>query len=221
VTAIHEPDVALTDLGLAILGAYFSWRLAIDPARRALTRSAAVVMGGLASAALWGAIFHAFFPAKTATRAGYLAWVPVALSIVLVASTLLGLGLHLLAPKIGEAVRRALVAVYAIGFAVTVVLLDDSFTSIVRFYAPALVLVLVAAAVQAFRTRSPGWALVAAGFALSIAAAVLQQAKVAVHPTYFNHNAVYHVVQGAALVLLYQGFQRAPSTGVPADAHAR
>jgi hypothetical protein len=221
VTAIHEPDVAFTDLGLAILGAYFSWRLAIDPARSALTRSGAVVMGGLASAALWGACFHAFFPAKTATRAGFLAWVPVALSIVVVASALLGLGLVLLVPRIGAAVRSALVAVYAIGFAVTVVVLDASFTSIVRFYAPTLVLVLVAAAVQAFRTRSSGWVLVAAGFALSIAAAVLQQAKVALHPTYFNHNAVYHVVQGAALVLLYQGFRRAPTAGAPTDAHAR
>jgi len=221
VTAIHEPDVALTDLGLAILGAYFSWRLAIDSARRALTRLAAVVMGGLASAALWGAIFHAFFPAKTATRAGFLAWALVALSIVVVASALLGLALWLLAPKIGAVVRGAVVAVYAIGFAYTVVMLDDSFTSIVRFYAPTLVLVLVAAAVQAIHTRSEGWALVAAGFALSIAAAVLQQAKVAVHPTYFNHNAVYHVVQGVALVFLYQGFRRAPSSGVPAVGHAR
>jgi hypothetical protein len=221
VTAIHEPDVAFTDLGLAMLGAYFSWRLAKDPARSALTRSGAVVMGGLASAALWGAIFHAFFPAKTATHAGFLAWVPVALSIVLVASMLLSLGLFLLAPRIGAAVRSALVAVYAIGFAVTAVVLDDSFTSIVRFYAPTLVLVLVAAALHAFRARSAGWWLVVAGFALSIAAAVLQQAKVAVHPTYFNHNAVYHVVQGAALVLLYQGFRRAPSAAVPAGAHAR
>ena len=220
-TALNEPDVALTDLGLAILGAYFSWRLAIDPARSALKRSGAVVMGGLASAALWGAIFHAFFPAKTATHAGYLVWVPVAVSIVVVASALLGLAVSLLAPKIGAAVRTALVAVYAIGFAVTVVVLDDSFTSIVRFYAPALVLVLAAAALQALRTRSAGWALAAAGFALSIVAAALQQAKVAVHPTYFNHNAVYHVVQGAALVLLYQGFRRAPSLAVPANAHAR
>jgi hypothetical protein len=50
---------------------------------------------------------------------------------------------------------------------------------------------------------------------------VLQLAKVAVHPTYFNHNAVYHVVQGAALVLLDQGFRRAPSAGAPAGARAR
>jgi hypothetical protein len=221
VIAVHEPDVAFTDLGLAVLGAYFAWRLAIDPARRALTRSGAVVMGGLASAALWGAVFHAFFPAKTKTPAGHAVWALVALSIVLVASALLDLGLSLLASWIGAALRKSLVAVYAIGFAITVVLLDDSFTSIVCFYAPTLVLVLVAAADQAIRTRSSGWALVVAGFAVSIAAAVLQQAKVAVHPTYFNHNAVYHVVQGAALVLLYKGFRCAPSAGVPAGAHAR
>ncbi|HJQ98793.1 MAG TPA: hypothetical protein VJ826_10810 [Candidatus Polarisedimenticolaceae bacterium] len=206
--AIHEPDVALTDLGLAALGAYFSWRLATG-SRSALTRSGAVVMGGLASAAFWGAVFHAFFPDKTATRAGLIAWAPVALSIVVVASALLGLGLSVLAPRIAAGVRRMLVAVYAIAFAVTAVVLDDSFTSIVRFYAPALALVLVAAAVRAVRTRSAGWGLLVTGFALSVVAAALQQAKVAIDPTYFNHNAVYHVVQGVALVFLYQGFRRA------------
>jgi hypothetical protein len=45
---------------------------------------------------------------------------------------------------------------------------------------------------------------------MSAAAAMLQQAKVAVHPVYFDHNAVYHVVQAIALVFLYFGWRRAP-----------
>jgi hypothetical protein len=39
---------------------------------------------------------------------------------------------------------------------------------------------------------------------------VLQQAGVSIHPVYFDHNAVYHVVQAVAVVLLYLGFQRSP-----------
>ena len=38
--------------------------------------------------------------------------------------------------------------------------------------------------------------------------AVLQQLEVALHPVYFDHNAVYHAVQAAALVVLYLGFRR-------------
>ena len=76
--SIHDPDVVFTDLALALLGAYFGWRLW----GRAATWTGAVMMGGLASAAFWGAIFHAFFPAGTATTPGFIAWVPVTLSIV-------------------------------------------------------------------------------------------------------------------------------------------
>jgi hypothetical protein len=40
---------------------------------------------------------------------------------------------------------------------------------------------------------------------------VVQQARISLHPEHFDHNAVYHVLQGVALVLLYRGFRaRAP-----------
>jgi hypothetical protein len=52
----------------------------------------------------------------------------------------------------------------------------------------------------------------------SILAALLQQARVSIHPVYFNHNAVYHVVQGIALVLLYRGFLRTAKASMPAYA---
>jgi uncharacterized protein DUF6962 len=42
----------------------------------------------------------------------------------------------------------------------------------------------------------------AAGLGLSVAGAVLQQAGVGIHPTWFNHNDLYHVVQTASLWLL-------------------
>jgi hypothetical protein len=217
VLSIHEPDVAITDLGLAILGGYFGWRLGAslrDGAKvpeKPLRKAGLVIMVGLASAALFGAIFHAFFPDKTASAPGRLAWVPVVLSIVTVAATLLWLALSLLVPRLSPGVTRGLLLVYCVAFAAVALLVDDSFTGIVRFYGPVLILVLIAAAVQAARTRSVPWALIAGGFAISIVAALLQQAGVSIHPRYFNHNAVYHVVQGIALVLLYYGFLRAPA----------
>jgi uncharacterized protein DUF6962 len=207
---IHDPDVAFTDFVLAILGAYLGWRLWSEPGRRTLLRTGALLMGGLASAALWGAVFHAFFRAGTTTLPGFLAWVPVALSIVVAASAMLELSLRLLLPRIRLRVRRTILATYAMSFAVVVLLIHESYSSIVYFYTPALVLLLIAAAQQAVRSRDSGWTLLATGLLLSAGAAVLQQAKVAVHPVYFDHNAVYHVVQGIALVFLYLGCRRAP-----------
>jgi hypothetical protein len=204
---IHEPDVVFTDLGLAVLGVWFAWRLAALPRGGPLGRAGTVLMAGLASAAFWGAVFHAFFPLDTETLAGFIAWIPVSLSIVVAAAALLELGLRVLTPGLRPDIRRSLVAVYAAAFAAVVLLVDESFGSIVRFYVPALLLFLVAATSRAIRDGG-GWILIALGLALSAGAALLQQLEVALHPVYFDHNAVYHLVQALALVLLYFGFRR-------------
>jgi len=206
---INDPDVVYTDLGLAVLGAYLAWRLWRE--RSGMARAGAVIMGALASAAFFGAVFHAFFPSNTETRAGFYAWIPVSLSIMVVSCTLLALGLRVLVPGLGQNVRQLLVAAYCATFAYVVLFVDESYGTIVRFYAPTLILFLIAAVREALRQQTRAWWLLAAAFALSIVAALLQQMKVALHPIYFDHNALYHVLQGIALVLLYFGFRRATS----------
>ena len=171
-----------------------------------MVRTGAVLMGGLASAAFWVAVFHAFFPANTTTLPGFIAWIPVSLSIVVASSAMLELALVTLAPRLSRTIRRAIVLVRA-GVRGVVLLVDESFTSIVRFYLPALLLLLLGAVVQAVRGRDRAWGLIAAGLLVSIAAAWFQQARVAIHPVYFDHNAVYHVVQCVALVFIYLGFR--------------
>src|SRR6266700_3934420 len=59
---------------------------------------------------------------------------------------------------------------------------------------------------RASRPGNASWMLISGGLALSMLAALLQQARIAIHPVYFDHNALYHVVQALALVLLYFGF---------------
>ena len=196
---IHDPDVAFTDLGLAVLGGFFAVRLGKSPG--------GVFMAGLASAAFWGAVFHGLFPAGTGTTAGFAVWIGVALSIAVVAAVLVGLSLKTLAPRLSGAGFRSILAVYVASFVVTVILVDESFGTIVKFYGPALGLFLVVAVWRFVTSRSPGWALIVAGLVTSVVAALIQQMRISLHPVYFDHNAVYHVVQGGALVLLYQGFR--------------
>lgn len=135
-------------------------------------------------------------------------WIPVALSLLVVGATLLDLGLRGLLPRLAAPKRRVIVATYSVAFAAVVLLVDESFSTIVRFYGPAVVFFLIAAAREAMRSRALGWKLVTAGLTVTIGAAVIQQTRVAIHPVYFDHNAVYHLVQGCAVVLLYLGFRR-------------
>ena len=206
--SIHDPDVVFTDLGLAILGAYLGRRLWRVPGRGSLGTAGVIIIGGLASAALWGAAFHGFFPGGTGTPTGFVAWMAVAGSILVVAATLLELGLRVIAPRMPRTIGRGIVVAYAMAFAAVVGLVDESFSTIVGFYGPALVFFLLVAAWKAARSNSAGWRLVALSFLFSAVAAVLQQTRVSIHPDYFDHNAVYHVVQGVALVVLYAGFRR-------------
>jgi len=123
---IHDPDVVFTDLALAILGAYLSWRLSQQTLGKSVIRSGVTIMAALASAAFFGAVFHAFFTAGTTTMAGFLAWMPVSLSIVVVSATLLRLALTVLFPKLPEPIRSGVVLVYAAAFAGVVLFVNES-----------------------------------------------------------------------------------------------
>lgn len=199
---IHDPDVAFTDLGLAVLGGYFAVRLGLS--------AGGVLMGALASAALWGGVYHGFFPAGTTTRAGLVLWLAVVVSIVLASATLVDLSLRTLVPRVAGTVRNTVLGGYAAAFIATALLVDHSFRTVVLFYGPALGLFLLVSAARAAVTRNAGWMFMAAGLASSVVAALVQQMKVMLHPVYFDHNALYHVVQGGALVLIFLGFQLTP-----------
>ena len=60
--------------------------------------------------------------------------------------------------------------------------------------------------------RLNGWIL--AGVAVSVAAALVQASGLALHE-HFNHNDLYHVIQAAAMVLLYRGARRLGDAGPP------
>jgi hypothetical protein len=52
-------------------------------------------------------------------------------------------------------------------------------------------------------------ALSAASLGLTFVAAAVQQARVALHPRYFDHNALYHLIQAAGLYLVFRGARTA------------
>ena len=104
-------------------------------------------------------------------------------------------------------------------YAAVIVFVTDAFWVAVAGYLPAAAFLLVAFLRAAVRRRASWARLGAYGLALSFAAAAIQHFRIALHPVYFNHNALYHLVQAVALALLFMASRGllAPTAGLHDD----
>jgi hypothetical protein len=80
------------------------------------------------------------------------------------------------------------------------ILEHDEFIGVVIDSGSALLFVAVLHAIK----RDAAWRWMAGGVAVSVVAALVQALELAPHPD-FNHNDLYHVIQIAAMYLLYRG----------------
>lgn len=104
-------------------------------------------------------------------------------------------------------VRRALVIAAAakLAFYASWMLGHDDFIYVVADTASAM---LGVAALHLLALDNPATRWILAGVAVSLIAAGVQAGRVALHPQWFNHNDLYHVVQIAAMALYYAGARR-------------
>ena len=181
---MSEPVTALTDYALAALSASLALRLLRSREKSVRLWAAAFV--ALAVGAFLGGTWHGYLQSDLLWKATVLC-VGVA-SFCMVAgtarATLPGNVLQLLA-----AIKLALYSGW--------MLLHDDFIYVVIDSGTAFAVV---AALHLWRFN--GWIL--AGVAVSVLAAAVQASGIALH-RHFNHNDLYHVVQMAAMVLLYRG----------------
>lgn len=198
-----EPDVTLTDYGLAIECAVFAYLLSRQPTERKDLRSWFVVFFGATGAAtLAGGTVHGFFLDERTLGA-----------VILWPATLLAIGMAPLAAwgiaatiQFRHPVARWFViaagAVFA-GYAGTVLFVSQAFAVAVVNYLPAALFLALVFGLAYRRTRARAVLLGLIGLALTFMASAVQQTGIALHPVYFNHNALYHVIQGAALFLIF------------------
>jgi hypothetical protein len=90
-----------------------------------------------------------------------------------------------------------------LGYAVIVVGITHSFGVAVLNYLPAAVFLLVVFWRRGRVDRRVQPATV--GLVVTLLASALQQARIAPHPLYFDHNALYHVIEAGALILVFRG----------------
>lgn len=198
-----EPDVALTDYGLAVLCAVLAWRLHRRGDRGSRLRwPFTLFFASIGVTALLGGTVHGFFLDKTSIG-----------NALLWPATMLGVGLTALSAWIiGARMQfRAGTAPWlepaaSLGFAVyavTVLFVSRSFRVAVMNYLPAVLFLMIVYGLRLGRGPGPAPLLGLAGLALTLIAAAVQQGGVGLHPAYFNHNALYHLLQAAGLVLIY------------------
>lgn len=198
-----EPDVALTDFGLAIECALFAGQLCWRGSTGSpLGRWFVVLFVALGTGALLGGITHGFLP-DGGSDAARMVWNATLMAIGVAALASWAVGAHVLfAEHMARRVIAAAVLVLMLNVAV-VLYVSQSFLVAIAFYAPAIIFAL-AAFVLAYRASGNAVLLYAiAGIVLSLIAAVIQQTHTGIVALGLTHNALYHLVQAAGLLLIF------------------
>jgi hypothetical protein len=198
-----EPDVVLTDFGLAVECAWFTALLCRRaPATGRLHPWFAVFFSAVGVGALFGGITHGFFedPASIASRVLWQATL-LAIGVAALACWIIGARLMLAerAAKRVEILAEWMLALYA----ATILLVSASFAVAVVNYAAGGAFLLVAFVLIYVRRRERHLFSGIAGVALSFAAAAVQQAEIGIPSLNLSHNAVYHLIQAVALLLIF------------------
>ncbi len=198
-----EPDVALTDFGLAIecagMAAWLHWRA---PAGRPLRRWFVIFFAALGIGALLGGITHGFLPDIQSTIYR-VTWNATLLVIGITALSAWAIGARLLFSK-SAAKRVSVLAGSSFAmYAATVLFLSQSFAVAIVYYMPAAVFLLIAFVLTYLRRHGNYLVAGIAGLALSFAAAAIQQSETGLVSLGLTHNALYHLVQAAALLLIF------------------
>jgi len=205
---INDPDVTLTDYGLTLLCLWIIWRIwrgpRFGPARPWLL----LFFAGAGLGAAFGGTVHGFFEFEG--MPGYeIFWPASLISIGLAALGAWGVGARL---ALKEAPGSGLIGLAGLAFLIycgVVLSGSQSFAVAVIHYLPAAVFLLIAVIIANRRTPHAGFRLALLGLVLTFVAAAIQQQQIGLHPVVFDHNALYHLVQAVALVLIYLGLTRA------------
>src|SRR2546428_7173290 len=198
-----EPDVALTDYALALECAAFCMLALRWPTSDArLRRWWIVFFASIGAGSLLGGTVHGFF--RVEGTPGYaILWPATILALGVTSTATWTIAAHLLLP---EAVRswvlRAAIRLLIV-YAIVVLFVSSRFVVAIAAYLPATLLLLVAMCVAYRRNPRRAIAYGVGGLVLTFLAAAVQQLRIAVHPVYFDHNALYHVMQGVALLLIF------------------
>ena len=193
---LYEPATLITDYLLAALTLALGWRLQRDEpplARRWFART--LLLSALS--AFVGGSYHGLAP-NFSPHIAAIWWRMVLVVLSFVSAALALSWMHEIVPSAHHRWVRAVIVLKLAVF-MTIALFKPAFLVAIADYGTALLAWLIAALL--LRRPWRVWMLTAIG--LSAAAAAIQQLHLAPSPR-FNHNDLYHVVQGVAFIAFYR-----------------
>jgi hypothetical protein len=201
---MKEPDAAATDYLIAVEAAIFVVLIVRSETAASLLRGPFLIFfSATAVAALAGGTVHGFFSSGT-SRARLALWRLTLVAVGVVAFAAWTIGAILLLPPAAARVVQMTAAIVAAAYIVIVAVVDDRFGIAMAHYLPPAIFLLIAFSASAVGDRRRSALEGVAGLVLTLAAAVVQLRRIALHPVWFNHNATYHVIQGVGLLLIYR-----------------
>jgi hypothetical protein len=198
-----QPDVALTDYGLAVECSIFAYLLGSVRGSSQLLRLWFIVYFlSIALAAAVGGTVHGFYaePASVGSRALWPLTL-IAIGITSLAGTGIGAVLQFKTP-VALAISRAAGVVFLL-YCIVVLFAWNDFLVAILDYLP-IVLFLGCVFIACYcRTRRPAFMIGFFGLCTVLLGTAIQHFRVAIHPRYFDHNALYHAIQAVALIMIF------------------
>ena len=211
-----EPDVTLTDFALAALCS----GLAVVLVRRGdgdpgLRRAFAALFAAIALASLLGGIWHGFLAAPGSPQAPFV-WTTTMLALGAAASALWMIAALLASSRLWRGILPVVALVQFLAFAAVVLFRTQSYSVVGPAMLPPLVVVIAQALARYRGSGSARLLVAAAGLLLVVVANVLQRLHVSMPAAGLSANALYHVLQGVAFLMVFSAIPALRSGGNPA-----
>jgi len=199
---LTQVAVSLTDYGLAVECLWFSFRMAEPIPAIPLRRLFRVFFLSIAMAALAGGTVHGFFLDESSSGYRFL-WLftLIVLGITAVVGVQIGASIQM-PPSTAAYVKRGAFAIF-MAYCLVLLFVSRDFRIAILGYVPSLIFVGVAFLLAYHRRKKPMFLIGFIGVCTMLLAAAAQQAKFGIHPLYFDHNALYHLLQGIALFMVF------------------
>ncbi|HJM11624.1 MAG TPA: hypothetical protein QF484_00425 [Candidatus Marinimicrobia bacterium] len=201
---IYEPMTAFTDLLIFGLGLYFARELygIYVTKLMSLHLHFMMVFFFMGLAGLLGALTHGIGPHLPQSIHTFI-WRITLYCIGLTTFSMLLGGLYHVVPF---NTMNWLKWLPLLGLIVYMILItrNDDFKTVIRFYTPAMMLLLLMMLYSLLRFQSDGTSWIIFSVLMAFAGTAVQQSGFSFHK-HFNHNDIYHVFQMGSMFLLYKG----------------
>ncbi len=211
--AIHSPDVVITDLLITLICIYFTFQLASQNSTHHDLRSIFIgLFTSTGGAALVGAIYHGFYEHSSdlpyATELKPLLAMSVLLILGLTSYYIWRLFVFFALPQRFRGLSYFILFIMLTTYFTLVLIGMKGFKVALAAYLPPVLLLTLVLTIKWLTKKDARYFIGLLGLLLTLVAAAVQALKISPHEVYFNHNALYHLIQATALYLIYKFAQR-------------